>query len=71
MNNQQEFTPQNPNGQIIQINVEEDLLQYLDKDDLQKMNDSMPENQKVQDFSPFFTEYVETDIFMVNTDVVY
>jgi len=71
MKTQSELIPQNLTGQIVQLTTEQDCLKYLGESGLQKMNDSLPGNQKVQDFLPFYVEYLSTNSVTINTDVVY
>jgi len=66
-----ELIPQNPGGKIVELKTEQECLKYFGKDELDKLNNSLPGTQKVEHFLPFFIEYTETDTFTVDTDVIY
>lgn len=71
MNMKNEFTPEFPNGKILHIKNEQDFLMYLGKEDLQKLSDSLPEDQSLRNLFPFYMEYVEDETIKITADEVF
>jgi hypothetical protein len=71
MNMKNEFTAEFPNGKILHIKNEQDFLMYLGKEDLQKLSDSLPEDQSLRNLFPFYMEYIEDETIKITTDKVF
>lgn len=71
MKQENTFATEHTGGKIIHLKTVDDCLKYLGQDGLQNLNSSILGLQKVEDYLPFYAEYINQDTITIDKDMVY
>ncbi len=71
MKQENTFAAEHPDGKIVHIKTLDDCISYLGNDGLANLNSAITGLHKVEDYLPFYAEYINQETITVNQDHVY